>query len=69
VKVVKFKAIVHQEDGGYWAEVPSLPGCATEGDSLDELRAHLLEAIQGWLSVDFGERLLSRESWDVEFVR
>ena len=42
------KAIVHEEDGGYWAEVPSLPGCFTQGDTLDELVANLWEAIEGW---------------------
>ena len=48
-----FKAIVHQEeDGGYWAEVPVLPGCATQGDTLDELEKNLREVIEGWLSAD-----------------
>lgn len=46
------KAIVHEaEEGGYWAEVPSLPGCLTQGETLDELKANLLEAIELWLSV------------------
>jgi predicted RNase H-like HicB family nuclease len=40
-------------EGGYWAEeVPAIPGCATEGDSWDELIANLHEAIEGCLSVD-----------------
>jgi predicted RNase H-like HicB family nuclease len=40
------QAIVHRaEEGGYWAEVPSIPGCSTEGETMDELRANLLEAI------------------------
>jgi predicted RNase H-like HicB family nuclease len=46
------QAIVHRaEEGGYWAEVPSIPGCSTEGETMDELRANLLEAIEGCLSV------------------
>lgn len=46
------KAIVHKaEEGGYWAEVPSLPGCLTQGETLDELKANLHEAIDLWLSV------------------
>jgi predicted RNase H-like HicB family nuclease len=46
------KAIVHKaEEGGYWAEVPSLPGCLTQGETLDELKANLHEAIELWLSV------------------
>lgn len=44
------KAIIHEaEEGGFWAEVPSLPGCFTEADSMDELRANLKDAIQGWM--------------------
>ena len=48
-----FKAIVSQEeDGGYWAKVPALPGCATQGDTLEELEKNLREAIEGWLAVE-----------------
>ncbi len=44
------KAVVHKaEEGGYWAEVPALPGCVTQGETLDELRGNLREAIEGWL--------------------
>ncbi|MCX6591940.1 MAG: type II toxin-antitoxin system HicB family antitoxin [Acidobacteria bacterium] len=47
-----FHAVVHKaEEGGYWAEVPSIPGCATQGDTMDELRSNLREAIEGCLSV------------------
>ncbi|NJO42585.1 MAG: type II toxin-antitoxin system HicB family antitoxin [Cyanobacteria bacterium CRU_2_1] len=49
---MKIKAIVHSaEEGGYWAEVPALPGCITEGDSMEELLANLKDAIEGWLEV------------------
>lgn len=49
---MKFKAIVHQaEEGGYWAEVPALAGCITEGDTWEELMANLKDAIEGWLEV------------------
>jgi len=49
---MKVRVIVHpQEDGGFWAEVPSLPGCATQGDTWPELLENLYEAIQGVLSV------------------
>ena len=40
-----YTAIVHEEGGGYWAEVAGLPGCFTEADTLDELKANLREAI------------------------
>ncbi len=47
---MKLKAIIHEaEEGGFWAEVPALPGCVTQGESLVELEANLHEAIEGWL--------------------
>ncbi|MDZ7964903.1 MAG: type II toxin-antitoxin system HicB family antitoxin [Nostoc sp. DedSLP03] len=47
-----FKAIIHPaEEGGYWAEVPALPGCITEGDTIEEVMANLKDAIEGWLEV------------------
>ena len=50
---MKIKAVVHDaEEGGFWAEVPAIPGCATQGDTLDELVANLKEAIEACLSVD-----------------
>ena len=49
---MKLKVIVHEaEEGGFWAEVPALPGCITEGDTKEELIANLEDAIQGWLEV------------------
>lgn len=53
VSPVQLKAIVHVADeGGYWGEVPSIPGCASQGDTMDELLTNLHEAIVGCLSVD-----------------
>jgi predicted RNase H-like HicB family nuclease len=50
---MKIKVVVHEaEEGGYWAEVPAIPGCATQGETLEELMANLHEAIEGCLSVD-----------------
>jgi predicted RNase H-like HicB family nuclease len=35
---MKLKVIIHEdEEGGYWAEVPSIVGCATQGDTFEEL--------------------------------
>jgi predicted RNase H-like HicB family nuclease len=46
------KAIIHKaEDGGFWGEVPSLPGCYSQGETVDELLANLREAAQGCLAV------------------
>ena len=50
---MKLKVVVHEaEEGGFWAEVPAIPGCATQGDSFEELLANLYEAVEGCLSVD-----------------
>ena len=47
-----FRAIVHDaEEGGFWAEVPALPGCLTQGETREELLANLKEAIRGCLAV------------------
>ena len=48
--MMKVKVGVHKaEEGGYWAEVPSLPGCFTQGETLEELKQNLHEAVEGWL--------------------
>ena len=53
---MKIKVIVHEaEEGGFWAEVPGIPGCATEGDTFDELLKNLYEAVEGCLSVDVSQ--------------
>ncbi|BAZ01189.1 hypothetical protein NIES37_51880 [Tolypothrix tenuis PCC 7101] len=49
---MKIKAIIHPaEEGGYWAEVPALPGCITEGETMEEVLSNLKDAIEGWLEV------------------
>jgi predicted RNase H-like HicB family nuclease len=63
---MKIKAIVHEEPtGGFWGEVPAIPGCASQGDTLEELIENLKEAIEGCLAIDMeqtppraGERIL-----------
>lgn len=50
---MKVKVIVHEaEEGGYWAQVPSIPGCATQGETFEELLSNLYEAVEGCLAVD-----------------
>ncbi len=50
---MKIKVVVHEaEEGGYWAEVPAIPGCATQGETFEELLTNLYEAVEGCLSVD-----------------
>jgi predicted RNase H-like HicB family nuclease len=50
---MKLKVIVHEaEEGGYWAEAPAIPGCATQGETFEELLKNIYEAVEGCLSVD-----------------
>jgi predicted RNase H-like HicB family nuclease len=50
---MKIKIVVHKaEEGGYWAEVPAIPGCGSQGETLDELMQNVHEAIEGCLSTD-----------------
>ena len=50
---MKLKVIVHEaEEGGYWAEVPSIPGCATQGETFEELLQNIYDAVEGCLAVD-----------------
>ncbi len=50
---MKLKVVIHEtEESGLWAEVPAIPGCATQGDTFEELLANLYEAVEGCLSVD-----------------
>ena len=47
---MKFRVLVHQdEDGVFVAEVPSLPGCISQGQSRDEALRNVQEAIGGYL--------------------
>lgn len=50
---MKLKVIVHDaEEGGFWAEVPAIPGCATQGETFEELLENLYEAVEACLSVE-----------------
>jgi predicted RNase H-like HicB family nuclease len=56
VKVFKreFKVVLHPdlEDGGYWVECPELPGCSSQGDSVEEALDTIKDAIKGHLEVE-----------------
>ncbi len=50
---MRIKVIIHQaEEGGYWAEIPAIPGCFTQGDSWEELIENIYEAVEACLSVE-----------------
>ena len=64
-----FHAIVHKaEEGGFWAEVPCIPACATQGETMEELRSNLREAIEGCLSVPVEELSMETEDQIIELA-
>ncbi|MGR3311411.1 MAG: type II toxin-antitoxin system HicB family antitoxin [Candidatus Brocadiales bacterium] len=66
---MKLKVIVHEaEEGGYWAEVPAILGCATQGETFEELLANLYEAIEGCLSVDIQDIPISEKDKVMEIA-
>ena len=69
-RMSKFAVVVHAEpEGGYWGEVPALPGCYSQGETVDELLANLREAIAGVLDVMQEEgRTLERNVQVVELA-
>ncbi|MCM8799059.1 MAG: type II toxin-antitoxin system HicB family antitoxin [Candidatus Omnitrophica bacterium] len=66
---MKIKVIIHKaEEGGYWAEVPAIPGCVTQGDSIEELLENLYDAVEGCLSVNLKELKLNRDDKILEIA-
>ena len=66
---MKLKVVIHRaEEGGYWAEVPSLAGCATQGDTFEELLENIYEAIEGYLSVDVSDIKIAEDDRVMDFV-
>jgi predicted RNase H-like HicB family nuclease len=50
--VQKYAVVIHQDpDGGYWCEVPALPGCYSQAETVEELKENIREAIAGVLEV------------------
>ena len=50
---MKLKIVIHEEEeGGYWAEVPAIPGCATQGETFEELLQNVYEAVEACLAVE-----------------
>jgi predicted RNase H-like HicB family nuclease len=53
---MKLKVVVHEaEEGGFWAEVPAISGCATQGETFEELLQNIYDAVDACLSVDIDE--------------
>ncbi len=66
---MKLKIVIHEaEEGGFWAEVPSIPGCATQGDTFEDLLSNIYEAVEGCLSVDIQEVAVSEKGRVMEIA-
>ncbi len=66
---MKLKVIIHEpEEGGYWAEVPAIPGCMTQGQTLQELIENLYDAVQGCLSIDMNNIQLKHNDKTMELA-
>ena len=66
---MKVIAVVHKaEEGGFWAEVPSLPGCRTQGDTMDELKVNLREAVELYLETDPSDLTTDKNSHLLELA-
>lgn len=66
---MKLKVIIHEaEEGRYWAEVPSIPGCGTQGETLEELLTNIYEAVEGCLSVDIKNLEITEKDKVLEIV-
>ena len=49
---MQYSVVVHQaEEGGFWVEVPALPGCYSQGESVEEALGNAGEAIALYLDV------------------
>ena len=47
-----YAVVIHEDpEGGFWGEVPALPGCYSQGETVDELKDNIREAIEGVLEV------------------
>jgi len=61
---MKLKVLIHEDEKqGFWAEIPSLPGCFTQADTMEELFPNIYEAVDGYLKVKEEETLNNSPSY------
>ena len=66
---MKLKVVIHDaEEGGYWAEVPAIAGCMSQGDTIEDLIKNIYEAVEGCLSVDVEEPSEDKHSKVLELI-
>ena len=64
MKTYTFRAVIEKDDPGYHGYIPALPGCHTSGETIEETRKSLKEALQGYLevSLEHGDPIPKEES-------
>lgn len=66
--IMKLQFVIEQDETGYYvAEVPALPGCVSQGQTMAEAKANIKEAITGWLAV-MNEKTKRRQAQIVEIT-
>ena len=66
---MKLKVVIHKADeGGYWAEVPSIPGCVTQAENFESLIPNIYEAVEGCLSVNLDVSSMDKNSKVMELA-
>lgn len=60
IKGREFTVQIHEEYGSYWAQILEMPGCRTEGDTIDELMKNMYEVTELYLEVLEEDELSSR---------
>ena len=67
--IMKLKVIIHEaQEGGYWAEVPAILGCMTQGETMQELIKNLYDAVEGCLSIDMNKIPLKQNDTVMELA-
>ncbi|MBU0999877.1 type II toxin-antitoxin system HicB family antitoxin [Patescibacteria group bacterium] len=59
MKQFTFRTIIQKDGKGFHGFVPSLPGCHTYGDTIEEIRKNIKEAVKGWIEVT------AQQGWDI----
>ena len=66
---MNIRAIIHKaEEGGFWAEVPALPGCVTQAETIEEIRSNIREAVELWLNVADQPETVGAQDQIMEFA-
>jgi predicted RNase H-like HicB family nuclease len=66
---MKIKVVIHEaEEGGFWAEVPAIPGCMTQGKDMQELIKNIYDAVEGCLSIEIDKIQIGKKDKVMELA-